>query len=271
MSVTERLSLVRSALFLPASNARAVEKARGLNCDLAILDLEDAVKAEDKDVARDSAVAALGADWMADVVAIRINGVGTPWHEKDIAALSGGLQLMVVPKVESAEEARVIAGKSGTAFLAMIETPQGVYAAREIAAVEGVVGLIAGTNDLGAELHIPSAPGRAGLALALQSIVLAARAAGGVALDGVYNRLDDPAGFENQCREGRSFGFDGKTLIHPNQIDPCNRLFGPDESELEDAKALIDAASGGAERFRGRMIESMHVESARRLVKRARQ
>ena len=130
----------------------------------------------------------------------------------------------------------------------------------------GVAGLIAGTNDLAASLRLPEGADRAGLTLALQTIVLAARAAGGIALDGVWNRRDDEEGLTRQCRDGRAFGFDGKTLIHPGQIDAANRAFGPSDAQLEDARALIAAASGGAERFRGRMIEAMHVASAERLI-----
>ncbi len=266
------LSLIRSALFLPASNARALEKARGLSCDMAILDLEDAVRPEDKDVARAAAVEALAADWGGRVVAIRVNGSGTAWHAADLAALAAARPVLAVaPKVESAAEAaEIVARLGGVPILAMIETPAGVYAAREIAATPGVAGLIAGTNDLAAELRLPPESGRGGLSLALQSIVLAARAGGGIALDGVYNRLDDAEGMAAHCVEGRALGFDGKTLIHPSQIEPCNRLFGPSAAEIEEARALVEAASGGAERFRGRMVEAMHVDMARRVLARAR-
>lgn len=271
MSVTEKLALVRSALYLPASNARAVMKAQGLACDLAILDLEDAVRDEDKASARDAAAAALNEPWQADLVAIRVNGTGSAYHDADAAMIAAAKpDLAVAPKVESGAEAAAIARKLGTPLLAMIETPAGVYAAREIAGAEGVAGIIVGTNDLAAELKLPPDVGREGMMFALQSILLAVRAAGGVALDGVYNRLDDGEGFEAQCREGRAIGFDGKTLIHPNQIEPCNRLFSPAEAEIEDALALIEAATGGAERFRGRMIEGMHVATARQLLARAR-
>src|SRR5262249_44051075 len=135
-----------------------------------------------------------------------------------------------------------------------------------IARAEGVAGLIVGTNDLAATLRLPADAGRAPMMHALQAIVLAARAAGALAFDGVFNRLDDPAGLEAGCREGPSLGFDGKTLIHPGQIDIANRAFSPSEAELEEARALIAAATGGAERFRGRMIETLHVEAARRLL-----
>jgi (3S)-malyl-CoA thioesterase len=270
-SVTEKLALVRSALFLPASNARVVTKAQGLDCDLAILDLEDAVREEDKETAREGAATALREPWNADLIAIRINATGSPHHQADLAAVAAAKpHLAVAPKVESGAEATAILSTIGVPLLAMIETPAGVYAAREIAATDGVAGIIVGTNDLAAELRLPPEAGREGLMLSLQTILLAVRAAGGVVLDGVYNRLDDPEGFEAQCGEGRAIGFDGKALIHPSQIEPCNRLFGPGETEIEDAIALIEAATGGAERFRGRMIEGMHVATARQLLARAR-
>jgi len=258
---------IRSALFLPASNARAIEKARGLACDMVLFDLEDAVKAEDKARARDAAVAAVASDYGGRPLAIRLNGTGTDWQAEDIAAVrSSRADLVVVPKVESAKEAAGVARALGKPLLAMIETPAGLLAASAIAGTPGVNGLIAGTNDLAVALMLPSGEARTGLTLALQTIVLAARAHGLIALDGVWNRLDDAAGFEAECREGRSFGFDGKTLIHPNQIATANTVFAPDASEIEEARALLVAATGGAERFRGRMIEGMHVEAARRLL-----
>jgi len=262
------LDHIRSALFLPASNPRAIAKARGLACDLVILDLEDAVADADKDSARAAAIAAADGDWGGRPLALRLNGPG-PWHDADIAALAGaaGVDLVVVPKVETPEYVAALADRLSKPILAMIETPAGVYAAREIAGVESVAGLLAGSNDLAATLRLPA--GREGLTLALQSILLAARAAGAIALDGVFNGLDDLAGLEADCVAGRSFGFDGKALIHPNQIDTANRIFGPSPGDVEEARALIGAATGGAERFRGRMIEAMHVDNARRVLKRA--
>lgn len=260
---------VRSALFLPASNPRALQKARGLPCDMVILDLEDAVTGSDKDAARAAALAAADGAWGGRLLAVRLNGAG-PWHEPDLVALAGvsEVDLVVVPKVETPEYAEALAHRLSRPLLAMIETPAGVYAAREIAGVGGVVGLLAGSNDLAAALRLPG--GRIGLTLALQSIVLAARAGGVAALDGVFNALDDPDDFEEDCAAGRQIGFDGKSLIHPNQIDIANRIFGPSAEEIEEARALIAAFTGGAERFRGRMIEAMHVETARRALKRAR-
>ncbi|SEE76934.1 citrate lyase subunit beta / citryl-CoA lyase [Rhizobiales bacterium GAS191] len=261
------LPRIRTALYLPASNPRAIAKARTLPADMLILDLEDAVKPEDKIVAREGAVAGVDEGFGGRPVAIRINGVATRWHESDVAAVRGSrATLAVLPKVESAHEAASAASALGKPLLAMIETPRAVFAAVEIAAAPNVVGLIAGTNDIASELKLPADAGREGLSLALQMIVLAARAAGALALDGVYNRLDDPEGLWREARSGRAMGFDGKTLIHPSQIEPANRAFAPTEAEIEFARALLEAATGGAERFRGRMIEAMHVEAARRLI-----
>jgi (3S)-malyl-CoA thioesterase len=263
--MTDTLFPVRSALFLPASNPRAIEKARSLPCDMVILDLEDAVKSIDKERARNAAVAATDEGFGKRLVAIRINSLGTEWHAADLAAVSGSAaDFVVLPKVES--PAAVAEGARAKPVLAMIETPAGVLAAPAIAATSGLRGLIAGTNDLAAALRVPDSADRAGLTLALQSIVLAARAAGVAAIDGVWNRLDDPEGLARQCRAGRAFGFDGKSLIHPDQIEPANSAFGPSAAEVEEAEAIIAAATGGAERIRGRMIEAMHVETARRLL-----
>jgi (3S)-malyl-CoA thioesterase len=264
--MTDTLFPVRSALFLPASNLRAIEKARSLPCDMVILDLEDSVKVADKDRARAAAVAAAAEGFGDRTIAIRINGTGSAWHAADLAATgASAADLLVLPKVESpAEIANCI--RSGKGVPAMIETPAGVLAATAIAAAPGLRGLIAGTNDLAAALRVSEGADRAGLAMVLQTIVLAARAAGVVALDGVWNRLDDPEGLARQCREGRAFGFDGKTLIHPDQIEPANRAFGPTAAEIDEAEAIVAAATGGAERIRGRMIEAMHVDTARRLL-----
>jgi (3S)-malyl-CoA thioesterase len=259
----------RSALYLPASNPRAIEKARGLAAELVMLDLEDAVKPDAKGAARVAAVAAMAEGFGDRLTAIRINGPESAWHRDDVVAVRGSAALFaVLPKAETADDAAHIAAALGKPLLAMIETPRGVLNAAEIAAAPGVAGLIAGTNDLANELHIPAGSGRAGLALALQTIVLAARAGGIWALDGVFNDLANSQGLEVECREGRAMGFDGKTLIHPNQIETTNLIWSPSEIEINDARALIAAASGGAERFRDRMIETMHVEMAKRLLAR---
>jgi (3S)-malyl-CoA thioesterase len=262
------LRLCRSLLFLPASNARAIDKARGLGADMIFLDLEDAVKPEEKEGARQAAVAAAAQGFGGRPVAIRLNKIGDPWHEADLAAVAAsGADFAILPKVQRAEEIEQVAAKAGKPVLAMIETASGVLDAARIAPF--TAGLIAGTNDLSADLGLPPDSGRPGLAHSLQAIVLAARAAGVAAFDGVYNRLEDAAGLEAECAEGRAFGYDGKTLIHPNQIEAANRIFGPSLQEVEAARRLIAAATGGAERFEGRMIEAMHVDQARRLIARA--
>jgi citrate lyase subunit beta/citryl-CoA lyase len=267
---TARSLAPRTALFLPASNARAIAKARTLGADMVILDLEDAVRDGDKQSARAAAVAAVGEGFGPRFSAIRVNGVGSGEHAADVAAVAGSAaDFAVLPKVEHSEDAARAADALGKPVLAMIETPLGVLAAAEIAAVAGVEGLIAGTNDLRAQLGIPASAGRDAIALALQAIVLAARAGGGWVIDGVYNALDDSEGLAAECRHGRSLGFDGKALIHPNQIAVAALEFGPSAEEIADALALLEAFRGGAERFRDRMIEAMHVDQARAVIERA--
>ena len=260
----------RTALFLPASNARAIEKARGLAVDLVILDLEDAVREADKDASRAAAVAA-SASFGAGRLAIRINGTGHPAHGADmIAVRDSAAAFVVLPKAETIRELHDLYSLIAKQVLAMIETPRGVLAAAAIAAERSVAGLVAGTNDLAVGLRLPPGARRASLAMALQTIVLAARAHGKWAIDGVFNGLEDPAGLESECREGRALGFDGKSLIHPNQIDIAAAAFAPSDAEVAAARALIESATGGAERFEGRMIEAMHVAQARAVVGRAR-
>jgi citrate lyase subunit beta/citryl-CoA lyase len=260
---------VRSVLFLPASNPRAIAKARESNADLVVLDLEDAVKPADKAEARNAAVDAVASAWPMPV-AIRVNGVGTEWHSLDLDAVAGSkADLAVLPRAASAHLAREVRGALGKPLLAMIETAAGVLAASAIA--HEVSALIAGTNDLSADLKLPAGAGRPPLQMALQTMVISARAAGIAAFDGVYNQLTDLEGFAAEAEEGRRLGFDGKSLIHPDQIDPCNRAFGPTELEIERAGKLVDAFSGGAERFEDQMIERMHVEAAKRTLERAAQ
>lgn len=259
----------RSLLFLPASNPRAIAKARGLAADMIFLDLEDAVRDDAKDAARDAAVAAAEEGFGGRPVAIRVNAIGTAWHDADVGAVAASrADYVILPKAEDPDAVRRVAEAAGKPLLAMIETPRGVLAAPQIAALPGVAGLIAGTNDLRAQLKLPADAPRASLALSLQMVVLAARVGRCWAFDGVYNALDDASGFAAECRDGRALGFDGKTLIHPSQVDPCNTLFGPTPAEIAEARALIAAATGGAERFDGRMIEVMHVNQARAVLAR---
>jgi (3S)-malyl-CoA thioesterase len=261
------LRLCRSLLFLPASNPRAIEKARGLDADMVVLDLEDAVKAEDKERARQAAVEAAAAGFPG-LCAIRINSEA-PWHEADVeAAAASRADVVIVPMTPGPEAPRRAREATGKPVLAMIETARGILAAAAIA--PETAGLIAGTNDLSADLGLPLGASRAALATSLQTIVLAARATRVAAFDGVFNRLEDPAGLAAQCEEGRALGFDGKSLIHPDQIETANRLFGPSDSEVEAARRLIEAARGGAQRHEGEMIEDLHVEQARRILAKAR-
>ena len=257
---------VRSLLFLPASNPRAIMHARESGADLVILDLEDAVKPEDKAAARAAAVETLATDWPMPV-AIRINSQHSEWHGEDmIAVMTAKPDVVVVPRAVGKQEVAFVRNQTGKPVLAMIETAQGVLNIQETA--KEVSGLIAGTNDLSADLRLPPVAGRRPLHMALQMIVLAARAAGIAVFDGVFNGLEDEEGFLAEAKEGRDHGFDGKSLIHPKQVALCHQAFAPSVEEIARAERLVAAASGGAERFEGQMIERMHVDAAKRLLER---
>jgi citrate lyase beta subunit len=261
------LFAVRSLLFLPASNPRAIARAREAGADLVILDLEDAVKPADKRDARRAAVEAVTSDWRVPV-AIRVNGIGTEWHSLDLDAVARSrADLVVVPRAISAHLVHGFAEAVNKPVLAMVETAAGVLASPQIAGV--TAGLIAGTNDLRADLRLPLEASREPISASLQMIVLAARAAGVAVFDGVFNGLEDADGFLKEAEEGRRLGFDGKSLIHPNQIEPCHRAFAPGEAEVERARQLVEAFHGGAERLGDQMIERMHVEAAQRVLARA--
>lgn len=261
------LFAVRSVLFLPASNPRAIAKARESAADLVVLDLEDAVKPADKNEARRAAVEAVATSWRMPV-AVRVNGIGTDWHSLDVDAVAqSNADLVVVPRAISAHLVREVGEAIGKPVLAMIETAAGVLAAADIAGE--VAGLIAGTNDLRADLRLPLDVARSAISTALQMIVIAARAADVAVFDGVHNQLDDPDGFLAEAQEGRALGFDGKSLIHPNQIGPCHQAFAPTATEVARARSLVDAFDGGAERLGDEMIERMHVVQAQRVLARA--
>ena len=252
-------------LFLPASNPRAIARARDSAADVVVLDLEDAVKPGDKDAARAAAAAALAAPWPMQV-AVRINGVGTDHHGADLAMIAAHKPpIVVVPMVTAADEIHGINMIVGHKVVAMIEHATAVLDARAIAGQSAA--LIVGTNDLSSSLRLPKID-RPALSASLQLAVLAARDSGIAVFDGVYNQLDDPDGFAAECADSRRLGFDGKSLIHPDQIAPCHAAFAPTEAELARAERLVAAASGGAERFEGAMVEEMHVEAARRLLAR---
>jgi citrate lyase subunit beta/citryl-CoA lyase len=261
------LFAVRSVLFLPASNPRAIAKARDSAADLVVLDLEDAVKPADKAAARDAAVAAVAEAWRMPV-AIRVNSVGSEWHSLDLDAVARSkADLAILPRAVSAHLVRGVREAVPMPVLAMIETAAGVLAASEIA--NEAAGLIAGTNDLRADLRLPLDATRDPISAALQWIVLSARAAGVAVFDGVFNALDDEQGFVAEAEDGRRLGFDGKSLIHPNQIEPCHQAFAPTDAEVERARRLVEAFDGGAERFDDEMIERMHFEAAQRVLARA--
>jgi citrate lyase subunit beta/citryl-CoA lyase len=257
---------MRSLLFLPASNPRAIGHARESGADLVILDLEDAVKPEEKAAARDAAAEAVSQGWPMPV-AIRINSAGTEWYGEDISAVMACKpDVIVVPRAVGRDEIAFVRNQTGKPVLAMIETAKGLVAIHE--AAREASGLIAGTNDLAADLRLPPGAGRRPLHMALQIIILAARAAGIAAFDGVFNALDDDEGFKAEARDGRDHGFDGKSLIHPRQVALCHAAYAPSADEIARAERLVAAATGGAERFEGSMIERMHVEAARRLLER---
>jgi citrate lyase beta subunit len=265
--VNSTLEAVRSILFLPASNPRAIGHARESAADLVVLDLEDAVRPEDKASARSAAVEAASGDWPMPL-AIRLNAIGSEWHSLDLDSVArSNVSFAVLPRATSAHLVAGVADAVSKPLLAMIETAAGVLSAAQIAPT--CSGLIAGTNDLSADLDLPPGAGRQSLQMALQTIVLAARASGVAVFDGVFNDLEDIEGFAAECAEGRRFGFDGKSLIHPRQIEPCNRAFSPSDEEIDRARRLTEAFGGGAERFEGQMIERMHVASAQRLLGRA--
>ncbi len=265
----------RSALFVPASNPKALAKIPDLGADMVIIELEDAVRPEDKAAARRAAVEVLRGDFGGAIKALRINAAGTPWHVDDVeAAASSAADVVVIPKAEQAGAVGQLAMRIGHPLLAMIESPAAVLNAFDISAASGVMGLIAGVNDIAHAMRLPADPAREGLMFALQQIVTAARADGAWALDGVYNALDDEAGFARECAQGRRWGFDGKTLIHPRQVAAANAGFAPGAAEIEDAEALLAAVAAhpqgvGALRFRDRMVEDMHVATAQALLGRA--
>lgn len=264
------LQLMRSLLFVPASRARAIEKARNLDCDLVIFDLEDSVLPQDRVAAREAAIAAVKSGFNGKPCAIRINGENSPDHGLDMVAVRAAAPpYVVVPKVIESRQAHDVAHVTQRPVIAMIESPAGIIHAQRIASEARVVGLLAGTNDLRRGLGVPPDAPRSAFSLALQSIVLAARAAGAAAFDGVYNGIDDLDGLAAECEAGRQMGFDGKSIIHPSHIGITNAAFSPTGPALVQAQALIAAYTGGAQRYDGRMIEAMHVAEAQAIVARA--
>jgi citrate lyase subunit beta / citryl-CoA lyase len=275
----------RSVLYMPGSNPRALEKARELPADVLILDLEDAVAPEAKLQAREAVVKAIQQGFGDREVLVRINGLDTRWWVEDIdAAASAHPDAVLVPKVSSPRQLQDLAARlvdMGTdphvRVWAMMETPLAMLNVRDIAAAAldsetRLSGFVMGTNDLAKDTRARLVPGRAPMLPWLMNCLAAARAYGLDILDGVYNDIGDAAGFAAECRQARDLGFDGKTLIHPRQIEPCNEAFSPTAEEVDAARKIIAAfdlpenENKGVLQIEGRMVERLHAEMARRTV-----
>ncbi len=257
----------RSVLFVPGSSAKMLDKARTLPCDVVVLDLEDSVAPQAKDAARDLVCAAISTYRQREVV-VRINALASQWGEADLEAVgSAGADAVLLPKVQSAAD--IEAARGPLPVWAMIETPLAVLHVAQIAAA-GAACLAMGTNDLLAAMRAQSLPDRRNLWPALTATVLAGRAHGLDVIDGTYNEIADLAGFAESCIQGRAFGFDGKTLIHPGQIECCNRIFAPSQDEIAAARRILDAfeknPGKSAIALDGRMVERLHAEEATRLL-----
>lgn len=269
----------RSVLYIPGSKDRALDKARGLPVDAIIFDLEDAVSPDAKIGARDTLKAALSeGGYGARFKIIRINGLDTEWGEGDIAALKdAGADAILVPKVNSGADVQEVVDRLGndTPIWAMMETPLGILNALEIAAHPQLTGFVAGTNDLAKELNCRFRADRLPMQSALQTILLAARAHGVVAIDGVYNQFKDEEGLRFECEQGRDFGYDGKTLIHPAQVDIANECFAPSAAEIDLAERQIAAFKEAEENGQGvavvdgKIVENLHVETAMKTLAKA--
>lgn len=278
--MSDSFTPLRSVLYMPSSNERALEKAKSIPCDALILDLEDAVAPDAKPAAREAACAAAASgEYGRRTVTIRVNSLGTEWHDDDLrAAAEAGPAAVVVPKVGSADEVHRLVdaleaagAPDHTTLWAMVETPVAILDALAIArASQRLSAFVLGTNDLVKELYAEHVPGRAPILPSLHTALLAGRAAGLAVLDGVYNDVKDTDGFLAECRQGREMGFDGKTLIHPGQVEGANEAFAPSEQAVEDARGLIEAweagQGSGVVTYNGRMVEALHVESARRTL-----
>ena len=271
----------RSVLYMPGSNARALDKAKTLAADALILDLEDAVAPEQKAMAREQVCAAVTAGgYGARELIIRSNGLDTPWGRDDIiAAARAAPDAILLPKVESAAQVHAAEalllqhGQDKTAIWCMMETPKGILRAEEIAgASPRLAALVMGTSDLVKDLNAQHTPLRLPVITALGLCMLAARAYGLAILDGVYLDLDDDTGFEASCRQGLEFGFDGKTLIHPKTLDTANRVFAPTEAQVAWAHKIIAAFEAATKEGKGvvlvdgKLIENLHVEQAKKLA-----
>lgn len=265
---------IRSLLYVPASNARALEKSRFLSCDGVIIDLEDAVAPQAKAAARAALPAAMeGGGGRNRLRLVRINALSTPWGQDDLDALGGlGCDGVAVPKVSGPADLDAVAARCDLPLWAMIETARGVLSAPAICGHPRLAGVIMGTNDLARELGARPRADRMPLWTALQGVLLAARAAGVPAIDGVCNALDEPERFAAECVQGRDMGFDGKSLIHPAQIAAANAAFAPSADEIDLARRRIagfeaaQAAGQGVAVVDGEIVEALHVETARKTL-----
>ncbi len=268
----------RSVLYIPASNARALDKAQTLAADAIIFDLEDAVAPAEKDAARATLVQALGADYGHRARIVRVNGLDTVWGAKDLAAFAGhaGADALLLPKVNTPADldaARALA--PATPLWAMMETALGMLNAAQIAAHPALAGMVMGTNDLAKELGSRHRSDRLALQTGLGLCLLAARAHGRVIVDGVFNAFKDDEGLAAECAQGRDMGFDGKTLIHPAQLPIANAAFAPSEAEIDLARRQIEAfdeaiAAGQAVAVvDGKIVENLHIVTAKALLAKA--
>ncbi|MCW3782757.1 HpcH/HpaI aldolase/citrate lyase family protein [Defluviimonas salinarum] len=268
----------RSVLYIPAARERALEKARELPADAIIFDLEDAVAADEKDNARALLAGVLAtADYGTRAKIVRINGLDTPWGREDAAAFRGAkVDAILIPKVGSPADVDAVAALIPDVPLwAMMETPAGILNAAAIAAHPRLAGMVMGTNDLAKELGTRFRPDREPMVASLGLCLLAARAFGRIAIDGVYNAFKDDDGLRAECRQGRDMGFDGKTVIHPAQIPVANEEFAPSEAEIELARRQIEAfdaaqrAGQGVAVVDGKIVENLHAVTARQILSRA--
>ena len=275
----------RSVLYMPGSNARALEKAKTLPADGVILDLEDSVAPDAKEAARGQVVEAAKGDFGGREVVIRVNGPHTPWGPTDlVAAAAAGPDAILLPKVDgpgaimlAARLMRENGAPDKTRIWAMMETPNAILNAGQIAAVAAdsasrLAVMVMGLNDLSKETRARLTPGRPTMTAWLANCVVAARAHGVDIIDGVFNHIKDLDGFRAECLQGRDMGLDGKTLIHPSQIDICNEVFAPTKAEVKNARAIIDAfalpenAGKGVIQLHGKMVELLHADMARRTL-----
>lgn len=265
---------LRTVLYMPGSNARAIEKARTLDCDGVILDLEDAVAPEAKEEARSLVAQALNESGFGHrFMVLRVNAADTAWHAEDMKlAASVKADAVLIPKINREQDVYDARAKlADTPLWAMMETPLAMLNAQSIASA-GLQGFVMGTNDLSKETGARLVPGRVPMLAWLSTCVAAARAYGLTILDGVFNAIDDPEGFLAECEQGRDLGMDGKTVIHPKQLEPCNAVFAPDAEDVAFAQKIIQAfaepdnADKGALRIDGKMVERLHAEMAAKTV-----